>query len=779
MDRINKYLSKYKNNLEMSLSKFLAQQLGALTKSEFDKVVKLYLNEVYGYYRVVNTDGPNDHGNDIQVFDIHDQRNQYQVTVQKTKLSAKLEEDLEKARRNHLQYDFSSTLFFFYSLPISNKKINEYRKDALINYGIVLNIIEGNQIAEESADSYNTISKLIFQLNGINVEDHSDLFGKDDDRYKMLYDLITFGSPSDIKGTMVKSFILHSLLSTEELSAKEIFARITDHFKTEGNDTYCNNLIQKLRDERKIEMSNKTEKKYRLTEGEKNRLKTVIQSFNLSEVAFIKSVRDILSEYGIEDESKKVINRIKNLYDSNYNISIKELDSRSGDFSNFEKSTKKFKLYIESLLSGVETTELVAQLIEISENNDFLQKVCAGNFFTSVANNEKLERFSRLYKSKHVRIFLDTQILLRAICTHYRKNIKYDNYALTAAENLIQFANHRSLPLKTSFEYCKEVLNHIKNALNLIPFTKLREFQSLGGSNNVFFNYFKFLSDNNHIDQEINFEAFLKEFRITEDVNLVSMTKRLLRDINIEVVEFPKEYSNYSINEMFQNSQRSSFNRKKKDQAIRYDSMMVEFLGDDDVDINPIDPIFITWDHAFYKVRKRYFMEFPNCTKWFMFTPSKFIDYFSLLDFEISSESLSNQILSILDEDSDFVNQTQSLLDSIVSIINPTDEVGLRYTNKLNELRNYEIKRIDEKPKLPSGTLDVEEKPIVIDKIFFQMNGHFSKSRDTLMSYRNIFTNEKLIEEVLKIISNEIDYYSEKGKLSNSVIPQMTKLLSK
>ncbi|MFC2152888.1 hypothetical protein ACFLSE_10220, partial [Bacteroidota bacterium] len=239
----------------MSLSKFLINQLEALKKNEFDQVVRLYLKEVYGYKRIVNTDGPNDQGIDIQVFDIHEHKNQFQLTVQKNKFTEKLEEDLEKAKKNHKEYNYSNTLFFFYSLPLSNKKKNEFQKNALIDYGINLNLIDGNQIAEESAESYEKISQLIFKLNGIKTEDIKDLFGQDDERYKMLYDLISFGSPSDIKGAMIKSFILHTLISEEKLTSDEILTKINDHFKTKGDGTYCNNLLQKLREENKIELS--------------------------------------------------------------------------------------------------------------------------------------------------------------------------------------------------------------------------------------------------------------------------------------------------------------------------------------------------------------------------------------------------------------------------------------------------------------------------------------------------------------------------------------------
>ena len=43
----------------MSRKKNLVQIIAACEKSEFDKIVKVYLQEVYGFHRIVQTDGKN------------------------------------------------------------------------------------------------------------------------------------------------------------------------------------------------------------------------------------------------------------------------------------------------------------------------------------------------------------------------------------------------------------------------------------------------------------------------------------------------------------------------------------------------------------------------------------------------------------------------------------------------------------------------------------------------------------------------------------------------
>ena len=68
----------------MGRVKQLIQIINACEKKEFDTIVKSYLKNIYGYERIVVTDGKDDTGIDIKVFDIGGENNQYQMTVQKS-----------------------------------------------------------------------------------------------------------------------------------------------------------------------------------------------------------------------------------------------------------------------------------------------------------------------------------------------------------------------------------------------------------------------------------------------------------------------------------------------------------------------------------------------------------------------------------------------------------------------------------------------------------------------------------------------------------------------
>ena len=104
----------------MSRKKLLVKLIDSSEKNEFDKIVKTYLKEVYGFERIVVTDGKDDLGIDIRVFDYGQSKIQYQLTIQKNntsqnknKLNNKLFEDVKKAKRNVEDYNYSNNLYFF------------------------------------------------------------------------------------------------------------------------------------------------------------------------------------------------------------------------------------------------------------------------------------------------------------------------------------------------------------------------------------------------------------------------------------------------------------------------------------------------------------------------------------------------------------------------------------------------------------------------------------------------------------------------------------------
>ena len=108
----------------MSRTKSLIQMINACEKHEFDKVVKAYLKDVFGYERIVLTDGKDDMGLDLKVFDFSGQKLQFQMTVQKSdtpqhksQLKEKINEDIAKLIGMWQSMDLA--IFYIFSILMS------------------------------------------------------------------------------------------------------------------------------------------------------------------------------------------------------------------------------------------------------------------------------------------------------------------------------------------------------------------------------------------------------------------------------------------------------------------------------------------------------------------------------------------------------------------------------------------------------------------------------------------------------------------------------------
>ncbi|MFC2442871.1 MAG: hypothetical protein ACFNUO_08665, partial [Capnocytophaga ochracea] len=169
----------------MSRKKLLIKLIDSSEKNEFDKIVKTYLKEVYGFERIVVTDRKDDLGIDIRVFDYGQSKIQYQLTIQKNntsqeknKLSSKLFEDVKKAKRNVEDYNYSNNLYFFYSHELTNKSKQDFQREALREYNINLDIIDATQIAEESESNLN-LQNVIFSTGDFDMsETKESLYSK-------------------------------------------------------------------------------------------------------------------------------------------------------------------------------------------------------------------------------------------------------------------------------------------------------------------------------------------------------------------------------------------------------------------------------------------------------------------------------------------------------------------------------------------------------------------------------------------------------------------------
>lgn len=749
----------------MSQKKSLIHLLGSCEKHEFDRVVKSYLKEVYSYTRVINTDGKDDIGLDIRVLDDSGCKYQYQLTVQKSDnanersaLKSKIFKDVQKAKEN-CKDGYENILFFFYSYPLTNKLIRDYKREALKDYEIQLEIIDANQIAEEAEELAN-LKKSIYSLS--NISEFKTSSFEDDKKNHLIYDLVSFGKTSEIKLEIVKAYILQELYIRTSLTSKDIEQSCTTNFKSSENNLFYNKLLQNLYNVEQKILYDKKSKMYSLTEATRKEISNTNEQISIEESHFVNQIGAILKENNIEFLLDDVLKLLKDFYIATFDKRIKSLDTKDWEDYNGPLSllTNKGKL------SSPKAKGILKSLFSTCDENKYMQKICAECVFSSKVNIDDLEKYAREKK----KVYIDTTIALYLLCYYYQDTDDYKSYYYKLSKVFCQFCKKNKIKLHITNRYLFEINLHIREAFNFIPFSKLQSFSSLGNSRNVLYNFYLHLYSHELIDY--SYEEYLSKFKfgIYDDNTKLNQTISLfLENLGIEVINIPKEYKIESSSKLITNT--LAYNNKTKTNfALKNDAIMLDFLGDKDVDVHPIEPVFVTWDKIMFKVLKAYFNENPNAQKWMQFTPSQLIDRYSLLSFSINEETITKEMLALLS--GDFIQQTYSLIDALTLIINPDEKVGREYVNAFVEMKNDSIYTISKDPDEESDNQETD----IIDYIVHEITLHFKENRAAL---KNLFSIEELFPIVLDTIRGLIEHYSKYKQLESKDFIPFDNLISK
>lgn len=746
----------------MSRKKLLIKLIDSSEKNEFDKIVKTYLKEVYGFERIVVTDGKDDLGIDIRVFDYGQSKIQYQLTIQKNntsqdknKLSTKLFEDVKKAKRNVEDYNYSNNLYFFYSHELTNKLKQDFQREALREYNINLDIIDATQIAEESESNLN-LQGVIFSIGDFDMsETKESLYNKDNQN--LIYDLVGFGKTSDIKLDIVESYILQCLFEKGSLSLKEIADLCTEKFCSKENQRFYDNLTNRLyNQDKKIEYSKET-KKYSLTSKKREEVNNLIKQIRLDENYFTEQIKKILIEYKQEEFVDEYLKLLYELYVENFSKRIK----LSLEIEDISLESLKF-FVLKKLEKEQDSIQLLTKILQVCDDNKYLQRLCASTIFSQKVDIDNIRD-----KNNGKQIYIDTTIALNLLCYYYKTDIEYDNYYYKLSKSLYDYCKENEIQLIITNRYLWEVSSHIQEAFNLIPFTQISEFRNLGGSRNVFYNFYYLLNKEGFIKK--SYIQFLDDFDFKESYTSKRINKILekyLKELNIKIIDIEKTYNIDNTTKLIGNDLSIKFKYKTLF-ALNNDAIMLEYLGDSDIEVHNIKPIFITWDKTLFRILKDYFDENPNNQRWLQFTPNQFIDRYALLSFNITKETITKEMLAMLS--GDIVQNTYSLLDTLSLILNPNDKIGLEYTKRFTKMKDEQIYIIEK----TSDEKQESQEDSYLDRVVFNIVKYYREDKESYNDLKKLFTSEKHIEDVFSIIKNGIEYYKERGQFDSNIINEL------
>lgn len=758
----------------MSQNKVLLQLCEGLEDPEMDEFCLLYLAEVDYETDVINCNGPWDGGLDMRNIDIDEIQFQYQITTRKLNFEKKLFEDLEKAQKNVKEYSLTKRVKYFYSYEIKPPKVLEYKKKAGNDYGIQLTLIEGSALAQTAA-SYPRLKEFLIEKNNLKKgleQLQNDYFEKKE--IKTFYEFMSLGNANDIKYQILQSFVINELFKSEKVSKTRLLEVVNQEFSADISEHYFENFLNKLQSSQKIISSE--DECFELTDNEKERVSLLLETYGIEEVLFRMDLNEYLREVGLEDKTDEIIAKMVKLNESRFEYSFSEYKSNSN--SSFKNTAEKFESYLtENLKKGeINPKDVLKKLGQIADKHEIVSRVASGKLYTSVQYPDRLQEYIT-QNINNRNVFLDTNIMIVMMCILYNPNVKFESSNYKIAHQLQIFGKENDLSFTTIQSYIYELSNLFKEALALVPFTKIPVFEKLGPSNNMIYKHFNYLKQNNFLNPGTNsFEDFLKEFRLnyTSNIREKDISNKIthwITELGISIDDHP-HYSTEKAIELIEIDLREN-SKTKSDSAIKNDAIMLERLGDDNTDINPMDPIFCTWDRSMIRVRKKYFDEYPTSSKWLVFTPSRLMDHFSMMNLKIGKGTLCNELVSLIDEDFDFKSQSKKLLDSLLIIINANNETGIQHLNKVAEIREKEVLQVN---YVDERINDINEN-YPIDQVFDSILSEFLGDSDKLKKVQSLFSEEESFEKVSQLIENEAQFRLNNNSSSEDFMTKFHELL--
>ena len=769
------------------LSKQHARWIKGFTKDDFDILVKSYIRSVWKMDEVIFIDGKGDGGLDIKIFENRRTRKiPLQVTVEDQPYY-KLQKDFVKIDKAINEYGYQAELHFFCSDSISQSKVEELEQEAWENYEIELSIIDSKVIGSLAESPKHpllrqTIRELLGDFLQPNYKSRFDAIDQ------LKYDLLTFSrETSQIKEKIVESFIVNKLYHETSISTGVLEDCVNTDLNLGDDPTNCKRFFQKLERDGRVEIKSNA---YQLTNKEKDEIDLLKENLNFQEEYFLLEIEEVIEKYQLKGNKDEILKKIYDLYSKSYDKDFNEIEENYDDevfLANIFQQLKEYFLSISVKKEQIDS--ILLDFIEIFKNNSIVQRIAAGKLFSSLFESRELQAYVNRGPKP---VFLDTSICLYLLCLYYNPTSTYDNPYFKIVKDLYEYhiKGNFKFELKVYDSYLEEISYQFENATSLVLFEKFGLISKLGGSNNLFYQFYSYLKENHELNQgDDDYGSFINSFNLLGEQNfgaqdsrsiIISGLKNLFNTNDVEVVSANINYQTHRKHkEFYANVKKEldsihAYNKNERPSiTVSRDARMVCLLFDDQ--LHQIEPTFITWDKSFRAIRKYVLSRDKGKTYWHLFRPSKFLDHLSLLNFQLNPELLSNELLTILDRDSDLNSSVKTLADSLSKIIDLKSQNGISFTNGIGDIKSKNVYNIESTEQDDHfHTTKFEPVDVVIDEVikFF-----YSSSKYTIDHLSFLINKSDNSKKFLDLIEQAVEKYKTTHRVNKELYKSIEKLI--
>lgn len=652
---------------------------------------------------------------------------------------------------------FKNSPEYLYSIAMAYVKRNDIHNASLLDSADIIVLLKHILVVYIYVVLKNQeIIKHEIQANGCSVDDDESNL-----KQKLLFDFFNYGDTStELKKQIVNAYIENYLYQHPKSSISTLVYDSTGFFKNVFTTDFFERQIDNLRGKGLIVPQ--SSEPISLSEDFKEKISQIHKDYLDNQQNFYLIFDELLSKYHIEVEKSALLDKLSVFFEQNFNIDFTEAYCMEANA--LANQYSEILDFLKSIVGDDEYIKLFKDILECCENNDFLLRESASKVFCSLSNPDKFENYLR---QQNMTVYLDTQIVLYALCNTGLRNDGCEDVRMKVIKKLIEYARKNTkIKLCFSSHYFREVINQIKIALGLIPFVDDPTLYDVNISSNVFYKYYIYLRDNSLLEENINsFADFLMEtYNLSEedltDNDFEGIARDCLsdfmeQDLDISIINIPT-YETSNAESLLQEVIQTNRLPSKNSGICKNDAIMISFLADTHYHEGK-EPYFITLDRTFTPYRLAFKNKYSrrDVLSWHLFSPAKFLNHVDLMNFKIEPQSFTDDMKSVI-EDFGFVSKTRTIYESMVRLAD-VKGIGLEqrrnYVKKVktffsdNEF-SYKIESTQDANKSIEGSLSN-----MVDKLNEYIH-KFSKTK--FNSYCHMIIVEEYFEKLLQIISAQI-----------------------
>ena len=695
---------------------FVQEAIKGLSPSDFSEFIRIFQLNYWKYEEVIDVDGSNDGGCDIKVYkNKKETKKCIQITTQKT-LDAKIKRDLNKVSLMISKYKYSPKFEFYCTIPISEEKIDEYKKFAIDNYDIDLDIYEAKRLSQINCRE--AIDFIYSLHDGIIVNPETiDL----DKSTKIVDDLLANGKDStDIKNSFIDSVIISILYEKSPINISDLKKELEYRIQMKFPD--IQHSINRLKTDKRVVKDASDSTLLCLSEDEIDSVRDIYATSGMMEREFKEKLSKILSTYNIAF-SETIFEKLVELYKTCYKSDLDSIMPESEQEPTLKKIFENFKKYLLTLIPRQEEIDsLINEIYGLCEENNYLNRISASESFLGLYKSNKLEKYLNKKKKD---IYLDTPAFVYFLCSCYgAENKDWDNPYYKSVKSLYKLQEEH--PDQINFcitrGYLQEVVGEIMKALQFskIATYNYNLFKNLGETRNSLINYYFYLKRNGILEENTeteitSFEDFLIYLCLDNvDVNDKQFYTNTMQALNefaelndIQIIEQSGSDNFWNAKTAYEKILLKDTKNKSRT-AIKNDVNQVLLALEQD---NLRDCYLATWDNTIYKLRDKLRAddELSRYSYFYIYNPARLSNKIALECFNINRSALTNEIFAYADSRYDISNRMKSLLELIAPFFNKAGKNKLIRTLAKIRKEQLEVKESETESRSVDKNLPIED----------------------------------------------------------------------